>query len=88
MGNQVIKLSATAQEELIASYRAHSVNPPPHARFSAKTPQCVITVYNSGKVMFQGRDADTEAAKWGTSIKKEPSVPKNVLPEGFSDWSV
>ncbi|WP_214823144.1 ribonuclease HIII [Exiguobacterium sp. s28] len=88
MGNQVIKLSTAAQEELIASYRAHAVNPPPHARFSAKTPQCVITVYNSGKVMFQGRDADSEAAKWGTSIKKEPSVPKTVLPEGFSDWSV
>ncbi|WP_214888488.1 ribonuclease HIII [Exiguobacterium sp. s142] len=88
MGNQVIKLSTAAQEQLIQSYRAHAVNPPPHARFSAKMPHCVITVYNSGKVMFQGRAANEEAAKWGDSIKKETSVPKHTLPAGFSDWSV
>ncbi|WP_228619118.1 ribonuclease HIII [Exiguobacterium sp.] len=88
LGNQVIKLSVEAQHALIETYSSQAVNPPPHARFCAKTPSCVITVYNSGKVMFQGRTAEQEAAKWGDAIQKTASVPKTTLPDGFSEWSV
>ncbi|WP_214824603.1 ribonuclease HIII [Exiguobacterium algae] len=88
MGNQVIKLSPSSQEELMNAYQTYSINPPPHAKFSAKTPHVVVTVYNSGKVMFQGRDAEKEAAKWGKPIEKKQSAPSTVLPDGFANWSV
>lgn len=88
MGNQVIKLSNEIQEKMIQHYKSHAVTPPPHARFSAKLPFCVITVYNSGKVMFQGRSAEEEALKWGTTVKKEVSIKETNLPDGFANWSV
>ncbi|MEW8967352.1 MAG: ribonuclease HIII [Exiguobacterium alkaliphilum] len=87
LGNQVIQLSTEAQNALIERYAPHAVKPPPYAKFSAKTPSCVITVYNSGKVMFQGQAAETEAAKWGTPVAKKVAAT-SMLPEGFSDWSV
>lgn len=88
MGNQVIKLSNASQEELIKAYQPYSVKPPQYARFSAKTSDFAVTVYNSGKVMFQGRSAETEAAKWGTPAEKKVSSPSAALPDGFADWSV
>ncbi|WP_353047725.1 MULTISPECIES: ribonuclease HIII [unclassified Exiguobacterium] len=89
LGNQVIKLSTASQEKLKNLYHKYAVTPPPYATFSAKTPGFVVTIYQSGKVMFQGKDAETEAVKWGTPAKKKKaSAPNTILPEGFSDWSV
>lgn len=89
LGNQVIKLSTADQEKLKTMYHKYAVTPPPYAIFSAKTPGFVVTIYQSGKVMFQGKDADSEAVKWGTPAKKkQASPPKTTLPEGFSNWSV
>ncbi|WP_215142510.1 ribonuclease HIII [Exiguobacterium qingdaonense] len=89
MGNQVIKLSTASQEKLKNMYHEYAITPPPYATFSAKTKGFVVTIYQSGKVMFQGKDAETEAMKWGTPAKKkQPSVPSTTLPEGFSNWSV
>ncbi|WP_251128062.1 ribonuclease HIII [Exiguobacterium sp. s48] len=89
LGNQVIKLSSASQEKLKKMYQQYAVSPPPYATFSAKTPGFVVTIYQSGKVMFQGKDAETEAVKWGTPAeKKQASAPNTILPEGFSNWSV
>jgi ribonuclease HIII len=38
---------------------------PPGSTFAAKTPGCMITAYQSGKVLFQGNACETEASKWG-----------------------
>ncbi|WP_287471111.1 DUF3378 domain-containing protein, partial [Exiguobacterium sp.] len=85
LGNQVIKLSSASQEKLKKMYHEYAVAPPPYATFSAKTPGFVVTIYQSGKVMFQGKDAETEAVKWGTPAeKKQASTPNTILPEGFS----
>ncbi|WP_101844560.1 ribonuclease HIII [Halobacillus sp. Marseille-P3879] len=49
---------------------------PAHAAFSAKTSNCTITAYTSGKVLFQGRNPEAEADKWGDGTsrgKKEKS---------------
>ena len=37
---------------------------PPYAVFQVKQYDCVITLYESGKVMFQGLGADIEASMW------------------------
>ena len=37
---------------------------PPYSVFQVKDYDCVITLYESGKVMFQGLGADIEASMW------------------------
>lgn len=66
---------------------------PPGSVFSAKTSNCTITAYKSGKVLFQGNGSEAEAGRWGEAVPivKSPGKaksPKGNLPEGFSQWSV
>jgi ribonuclease HIII len=74
---------------------------PPGSVFSAKTANCTITAYKSGKVLFQGNGSEAEAGRWGgsgsglgsgaksgTSPAKAKSAPKGNLPEGISQMSV
>ncbi|MFC7371324.1 ribonuclease HIII [Fictibacillus iocasae] len=56
--------------------------PPPGSFFSAKLPGCAITAYKSGKVLFQGKSAEAEAAKWDgnptSPAAKKTSAPKQA----------
>lgn len=45
-------------------------NTPPYAIFQADTGDTIVTLYESGKAMFQGVSADIEAGMW-ESIKKD-----------------
>jgi ribonuclease HIII len=47
---------------------------PPGSVFRAKRSACTITAYKSGKVLFQGKDAEGEASKWSSS--SEPVAAK------------
>lgn len=50
------------------------INPPPSgAIFRAKTDNAVITAYKSGKVLFQGKNPDSEAHIW-TSFENDTNV--------------
>ncbi len=69
---------------------------PPGGLFSAKTPQCTITAYKSGKVLFQGSGCNEEARKWGSDAvektetkAKTPATPKisASLPNNISSLS-
>ena len=44
--------------------------PPPYAVFQADTGDTIVTLYESGKAMFQGVSADIEAGMW-ESIRKD-----------------
>lgn len=91
MSNTVLKLPEQSLLQVIAHYQKNkTVSKNPYARFSAKLPDTVVTVYTSGKVMFQGNGADREAAKWGTAptSKKVVSAKGDKLPEGFAKQSV
>ncbi|MDD2489802.1 MAG: ribonuclease HIII [Bacilli bacterium] len=61
----VYKLSDNTKEEII-KYYADKKRPktPPYAVFQADEADTVITLYESGKVMFQGIGADIDAAMW------------------------
>lgn len=68
---------------------------PPYSFFSAKKNGVTITAYNSGKVVFQGNNAESEAAACG--LTTTPSAPTkkaksahstNRLPADFDTWSV
>ena len=44
-------------------------NTPPYAKWQAKDGDTVITLYESGKVVFQGKDADLASDFWITTEK-------------------
>ena len=50
---------------------------PPYALFQADDADCVVTVYNSGKAVFQGKTADLSAQMW-TEMEKHNNPNKNV----------
>ncbi|OIN66469.1 ribonuclease HIII [Exiguobacterium sp. KRL4] len=89
MGTVVLKLTKEKQEAVISDFEGQHIPPPPYARFAARTSGCILTVYNSGKVMFQGQEAESIAARYGSPVAKKASTTTSAsLPEGFSDWSV
>ncbi|AOV07292.1 ribonuclease HIII [Sporosarcina ureilytica] len=93
MSNQVLKLNEKKITELITTYTsAKVVRNAPGVRFAAKTSDTAITVYNSGKVLFQGGGASREASRWGNVENKkttEKSSPKgDTLPANLSMLSV
>lgn len=63
---------------------------PPHSIFSALSNGVTITVYHSGKALFQGNNANQEAKIWQAVSTTPPKKPKktNSLPQNFSEWSV
>ena len=61
----VFKLSDNLKNEMISFYQDRFLEKkPPYSIFQVKDFDCVITLYESGKVMFQGIGADIEASYW------------------------
>lgn len=88
LSNYVVKLTKTELNEIKNYYQDYLLgNPPQGALFTAKYQGCTITAYNSGKVLFQGKNSELEAAKWNqketveaTGKKTTPfSPPSNIL---------
>ena len=82
MSSTVLKLSKTEIQKLKSYYTDYLLNKKvPYSEFSAKKNGTSITAYTSGKVLFQGNNAEQEAAKWGKSesstVKKSTSLPEN-----------
>ncbi|RUS58191.1 ribonuclease HIII [Kurthia sp. 3B1D] len=91
MSTIVLKLSAQDQQKVHDYYDAQAVpTNAPGAVFMAKTPYATITSYKSGKVMFQGTEAEQEANRFGEF--KAPTTttsPKgDKLPEKFANMNV
>ena len=61
----VFKVSDNLRDEVIDFYKDRTIdNKPPYSVFQVKDYDCVITLYESGKLMFQGIGADIEASYW------------------------
>lgn len=61
----VFKVSDNIKEMMIKHYSDMKCDKtPPYAIFQVKDYDCVTTLYESGKVMFQGIGADIEASYW------------------------
>ncbi|MBR4177839.1 MAG: ribonuclease HIII [Bacilli bacterium] len=60
----VFKVSDNIKEQMIDYYKDMVTGKPPYSLFQVKQYDCVITLYESGKVMFQGIGADIEASYW------------------------
>lgn len=94
MANIVLSISTNIQKEVMAYYATHFIErKAPGVIFAAKLPDTAITMYKSGKLMFQGGGAEREAARWGT-IEKTATPPSSigakgdVLPNNFATMSV
>ncbi|WP_332649803.1 ribonuclease HIII [Lysinibacillus sp. 54212] len=92
MSNIVLQLPYEDQQKVQAYYVSSRVERnAPGVIFAAKLPDTAITVYKSGKVMFQGAGASREAAKFGTAISqttKTNNTKGDSLPSNFSSLSV
>lgn len=61
----VFKISDNIKPLMIEFYKDRMLDKkPPYSVFQVKEYDCVITLYESGKVMFQGIGADIEASYW------------------------
>lgn len=95
MANIVLSISTNIQKEVMTYYATHFIErKAPGVIFAAKLPDTAITMYKSGKLMFQGGGAEREAARWGTIEKTAtPSssaigAKGDVLPNNFATMSV
>ncbi|MFG6119031.1 ribonuclease HIII [Thalassobacillus sp. B23F22_16] len=81
MGQVVLTVAKNTLSEMKDYYKAQ-IKPdvPPSALFVAKTPGSTITAYRSGKVLFQGKNPEAEAAKWGSA---EQPVKKKVKKHAY-----
>ncbi|MCA0986291.1 ribonuclease HIII [Guptibacillus algicola] len=81
MSQVVITVSPSIMTEMRNNYNSMlSDKQPPGSVFVAKLPSCTITAYRSGKVLFQGSSAETEAKPWqsgaGTPSPKKKTGKK------------
>ena len=61
----VFKISNNLKNEIIDFYQDRFLTKkPPYSVFQVKDIDCVTTLYESGKIMFQGFGADIEASYW------------------------
>lgn len=68
--NVVIKINDEIKEKMIKYYEDKKRDKViPYVVFQAQEEDTVITMYESGKVMFQGVSADVDAAMWGTALE-------------------
>lgn len=90
----VIKVSKETMQKMKQYYQKNTLGKKiPYSEFSAKIGGTMITAYTSGKVVFQGTTAESEASKWGkirdTSKKmKKSNTNSTTLPANFSQLSV
>ena len=92
MSNEVLLMKPNEIEKVKSHYMKFKVErSAPGVVFAAKLADTAITIYKSGKVMFQGNGATREASLWGTSSiqSTSTSVAKgDILPPNFSSLSV
>ena len=68
--NEVIRVSDKTKEKMIEYYKDKMRDKViPYVVFQAEEEDTVITMYESGKVMFQGKSADVDAAMWGVALE-------------------
>ena len=77
MSNQIItlKLNETQIKKLEQTFHESKASKtPPYAYYQLKCEDCVITAYTSGKVVFQGKDAEIYASSF--MPKTEVTIPQ------------
>ncbi|WFA04060.1 ribonuclease HIII [Bacillus sp. HSf4] len=98
MSHSVLKVPYPVIERMQDHYRSDLTSQSVQgAVFQAKPQGCTITAYRSGKVLFQGKNAEKEAERWAAAAdapaEKKPASKKSAPsvyqpPEGIGSMSV
>ncbi|MBQ3469117.1 MAG: ribonuclease HIII [Bacilli bacterium] len=80
--NIVIRVNDEIKKKMIEYYK-DKVRPKkiPYVVFQAEEEDTVITMYESGKVMFQGKSADVDASMWGIALEETKKDKKKISKE-------
>ncbi|MBQ3435830.1 MAG: ribonuclease HIII [Bacilli bacterium] len=80
--NIVIRVNDEIKQKMIEYYK-DKVRPKkiPYVVFQAEEEDTVITMYESGKVMFQGKSADVDASMWGIALEETKKEKKKISKE-------
>ena len=77
--NVVIKVDDDTKKEMIEYYKDKMRDKKiPYVVFQAQEEDTVITMYESGKVMFQGKSADIDARHWGIEIEEKKQAKEDT----------
>ena len=87
---RTLKLSRAEEQRLYDAWKEFEAKAPAYARFQLRPENCVITCYESGKTVFQGKDAAVYAAPFedvpSVSLSSSPFAQTNdILPQAGSD---
>lgn len=92
MAHAVLQIDENTQQKVQHYYAADKVTRnAPGVIFAAKAAGTAITLYRSGKLLFQGANAESEAKKWGTvaiAPKKILTSKGDKLPTNFAQLAV
>lgn len=82
-----LKLTAQQEAKLYQTWCESKVVPPKYAKWQLKCENCVITCYESGKTVFQGKDAQVYASAFSDEIASEKNSESRTirLPQAGSD---
>ena len=77
--NVVIRVDDDTKKEMIEYYKDKMRDKKiPYVVFQAQEEDTVITMYESGKVMFQGKSADIDASHWGIEIEEKKQAKEDT----------
>ena len=75
-----LKLKKEQEEKLFETWKEYQTKTPPYARWQLRPENCVITCYESGKTVFQGKDANVYASAFN-----KPKDTNEQIPQAGSD---
>ena len=87
--NVVIKVDEETKKKMIEYYADKKrEKTPPYAIFQAQEEDTIITLYESGKAMFQGLSADVDANMWGAIIENDKPEDKKSYEKYYYSSSI
>lgn len=97
MASISIQVNKEQFSKIEAFYKNYQIKPVQYSVFRSKVGSTTITGYKSGKILFQGANADSEAQQWQSSSKQQTNkknhtaASKNcdgALPDHFDQWTI
>lgn len=86
-----LKLTAEQETKLFTTFEENQTKAPQYAKWQLRPENCVITCYESGKTVFQGKDANIYASPFQRNdnvVTKKPKASpsfKDTFPQAGSD---
>lgn len=80
-----LKLTQQQETKLYETWKTEERKAPPYAKWQLKCENCIITCYESGKTLFQGKDAEVYASPFMSTKPQTKKTDTLTLPQAGSD---